>query len=310
MHRLFWVFLFPYMLFSQEMLTESVVVYNEAIELSGTLKLPSENKAQTLVIFIHGSGPIDRNGNAPKSPMKPNYIQQLGDTLQTRGIAFFSFDKRTANPKNIPYLATTRFQDFGADVALLINYFKQDGRFKKLFLIGHSQGSLIAIQQKSPFITGIISLAGGGTSVDNVLIRQLEAQNPAFGPIVKAHITELMETDTILKVNPFLTGLFGAGQQQFLKSWIQVDPIIEIKNQTKPILILQGDEDLQVSSADAKALASANKNSELVLIPKMNHVLKTVENARENQQSYYDFNFPLSAKLITKILTFITQHNE
>jgi fermentation-respiration switch protein FrsA (DUF1100 family) len=165
-------------------------------------------------------------------------------------------------------------------------------------------------------VKSYISLAGPGESVDKTLVTQISKQNPQLGEIAKQHIKELKETDTILTVNPFLVQLFAPQNQKFLRSWMSLDPAEEIKELKKPILIVQGERDLQVSTADANNLISAcavseagfGAPAELVLIGQMNHVLKTVDNQNENQQSYTSPDFPLSSKLVETITNFILRY--
>jgi hypothetical protein len=102
-----------------------------------------------------------------------------------------------------------------------------------------------------------------------------------------------------------LQSVFAKQNQAFLNSWIKYNPSEEIKKLSLPILIIHGTEDLQIMQEDAKALHEANKNSELVLIDKMNHVLKEVNSITENQSSYTSSEFPLSSKLVKTITTFV-----
>jgi fermentation-respiration switch protein FrsA (DUF1100 family) len=73
-----------------------------------------------------------------------------------------------------------------------------------------------------------------------------------------------------------------------------------------PILILQGSKDLQVTVQDAENLSKASTNSELLIIDKMNHILKVIEGDQQtNLESYNNENLPISEKLISKIVSFI-----
>jgi hypothetical protein len=76
--------------------TEEITINNMAIQLPGTLTYSSEN--QPLIIWVHGSGGVNRDGNTP------NYIKQFRDEINKKEIAFFSYDKRTANLKNAKFI--------------------------------------------------------------------------------------------------------------------------------------------------------------------------------------------------------------
>lgn len=295
-----------YALSAQEIKEEEIQLKNIDIELNGTLSYPEINGDLPLIIFVPGSGNVDRNGNQAGVNVKANYIKQLADTLNTNGIAFFRYDKRTANPKNLEkLLKDMRFEYLVDDVKVIINYFKKDDRFKKIIVLGHSQGSLVGMLAIDEKIEGYISLAGLSETMEGAIIRQISNQNKELGQTAAAHFKELKETDTIREVNPFLASIFNPLNHQFIKSYNSFNPIEEIKKVPVTTLIINGDSDLQVRIEDAQALQKAKPTAQLVIIPKMNHVLKKVTNAQENQASYFAETFPISDELINTLVTFI-----
>lgn len=294
---------------SQEIVEEQFELYNNSIYLPGTLGHPKLNKQLPLIIFVHGSGAVDRNGNQGNL-VKANYIKALADSLNARQIAFYRYDKRTATPSNLRLMNSQdiRIADFVKDLEVAIRVFENDGRFSSLHLIGHSQGSLVAMLARSDSIESYISLAGPGKTVDQTLIEQITKQDEELGKVTKMHLEELIKTDTIINVNPFLQSLFAPPNQKFLRDWAQYDPSEQIKNLNIPTLVLVGDADLQVTEEDAQALKQAKPDAQLSVISKMNHVLKTVSTFDENQKSYYNPNFPLSTKMVDAIVEFILKN--
>ncbi len=297
--------LLPVVALSQKITQEELTLKNGEIELPGTLSLPEFQSKLPLVIFIHGSGNIDRNGNQAGVGVNANYIKALSDSLNKRGIAFYRYDKRTATPSNLDKLGGITIMNFIADVKIAIDHFKNDPRFNSLFLIGHSQGSLVGMLSITPEIKGFISIAGPGQTIDNTIMEQLHIQNPDLAKLAEEHFTELNKTDTILSVHPFLMQLFKPQNQSFIKSWMVLDPVAEIKKINIPILLLNGEEDLQVTEKDFQRLKEAQPNAKGELVPQMNHVLKDVYSTSENQKSYFQENYPLSSKLVDLITAFI-----
>ncbi len=297
--------LLPVVALSQKITQEELTLKNGEIELPGTLSLPEFQSKLPLVIFIHGSGNIDRNGNQAGVGVNANYIKALSDSLNKRGIAFYRYDKRTATPSNLDKLGGITIMNFIADVKIAIDHFKNDPRFNSLFLIGHSQGSLVGMLSITPEIKGFISIAGPGQTIDNTIMEQLHNQNPDLAKLAEEHFTELKKTDTILSVHPFLMQLFKPQNQSFIKSWMVLDPVAEIKKINIPILLLNGEEDLQVTEKDFQRLKEAQPNAKGELVPQMNHVLKDVYSTSENQKSYFQENYPLSSKLVDLITVFI-----
>lgn len=282
--------------------SEEITLKNNDVELPGTLSFST--KKSPLVIWVHGSGAIDRNGNQPAQNVGANYIKQFGDSINKKGISFFSYDKRTANKNNMASLKKgVLFADFVADVKTVVNHFKDDKRFSKIILVGHSQGSLTAMLALEN-VDKYISLAGPSDAADQIMIRQISEKNPLMGAAVKSHFKELMETGKIEKVNPILATIFSKPNLPFLKSWAAINPSEQIKKVTIPTLIINGDKDLQVRVVAAENLHKAQPVSTLKIIKGMNHVLKTVKDD-ENLPSYFTPDFPLSEELIETVVTFI-----
>lgn len=296
------------MLSQNEIISEEILLLNDSIQLPGTLTYSKTEQPQPLVIFIHGSGNVDRNGNQG-TLTNANYIKLLAEALNKNGIAFYRYDKRTATKKNIKFLLKELIiNKFAEDVQLAVNNFKNDKRFSEITLIGHSQGSLIAMLALTSDIKKYISLAGPSKSIDNVMISQIRTQNGnAIASVVENHFKELKTTGTIAKVDPNLISLFNKPNLPFFKSWMKYIPEEEIKNVTTPILILNGTKDLQVSVEDANNLYRANPKSKLVLIENMNHVLKTILKDENNIKSYTSLGFPLSESLVLEITKFINE---
>jgi uncharacterized protein len=281
--------------------SEEILIHNDSIELPGTLTY--SNTKTPLVIWIHGSGNVDRNGNQG-TVVKANYIKQFRDEINTQDIAFYSYDKRTSNPKNFKFLKGVLIDSFVDDAKKVIDYFKNDNRFSEIILVGHSQGSLIAMLA-SKNTNKYISIAGPSTSIDKTIIEQITNQNATFGKVAEAHFKELFETGDIKQVNPLLVSVFSKPNFPFLINWAKYNPTEEIQKITIPTLIINGTKDLQVKIEDANALHTALPSSELVLIENMNHVLKNIEKDADNMNSYYSEKFSLSQKLITTIVAFI-----
>lgn len=291
-----------------QIVSEEVTIWNDSIKLPGTLTYNKSLDKQPLAIFIQGSGNPDRNGNQLEMSIKANYIKMLRDSLNQKGIAFYSFDKRNATKENIKFLMKgMTFTNLVDDVKLSISHFKDDARFNTITLIGHSQGSLVGMLAINEDIDKYISLAGLGEPMDKTLITQLSNQNKDLAEIAKQHIQELKDTGSIKEIHPFLMSIFAKPNHGFLKSYFNFDPTKEIQNIKTPILILNGDKDLQVPVVHAQNLHNANPNSELVIIKHMNHVLKHIEKDTDNMQSYYTESFPLAEHLVETIANFITK---
>ncbi len=290
------------------MQSEESPLANGDIQLPGTLSYPATSETVPLVLFIQGSGNVDRDGNQAGTVIQSAYIKTLRDSLNQRGLGFYSYDKRTAVPGNRSKLKNIRFEDLISDAQLAIEKYASDPRFSSLHLIGHSQGSLVAMMAITPEVRTYISLAGPGVSIDKKIVQQISTQSAELGEIAARHFEELNATDTIVAVNPMLFQIFAPPNHRFLKSYAALDPAKEIKKIRIPTLILNGDADLQISPQDARLLHEALPGSQLKIIPKLNHVLKEVNSVAENQKAYMQPDVPISLPLLEAITQFVSEH--
>ena len=188
--------LFSLIVFGQnKIVEEDILVMNDSIQLPGTLTYAKDVSEQPLVIFVHGSGNVDRNGNQAMMNVNPNYIKLLNDSLVAKGIAFFRYDKRTATPDNLEHIMSDlRFDGFLEDINKVITHFKDDDRFSSITLIGHSQGSLVAMLADHSNIDNYISLAGISNNFDKTLVEQVRTQNGEdLANLLSAHFKELRD---------------------------------------------------------------------------------------------------------------------
>ncbi|MEO6348971.1 MAG: alpha/beta fold hydrolase [Aquaticitalea sp.] len=289
--------------FSQEKTyTETEIPASKFID--GSLLMPNDGST-TLAIIIAGSGPTDRDGN--QNFMKTNNLKKLAIALTNNGIATYRYDKRIVKQirqNNID--PNIKFDDFVNDAKDVIDYFKKHNEFKKIYIVGHSQGSLIGLLAAKDRADGFVSLSGAGQTIDNVIIEQIQKTAPMFTEDSKRIFGILKEGKTTTDFPPALTSIFNMDVQPFISNWMQYNPVEEIKKLDVPILVVNGTKDLQVSVDEAKLLNDAAKNSELKLIDKMNHVLFIIEgDDQENAKSYNDHAAKVSEELINDVVAFI-----
>lgn len=287
---------------------EEIQLKNDSIQLPGTLSFTKNLEQQALVIFIHGSGNVDRNGNQAGA-VNANYIKQLSEALNQNEIAFYRYDKRTATKENMKHLMKgVNFYDYVEDAQIAVDYFKDDSRFSSITIIGHSQGSLVGMLALSDAIDNYISIAGPASPIDETILAQLRKQNgEQIAEIAASHFKELKAEGKIETVNPMLFQLFNPQNQPFFTSWIKYNPSEEMQKVVQPALIINGTKDMQVTVNEAKALHEASPNSTLLLIENMNHVLKHIEKDEDNFPSYTSPDFPLSEELVNAITNFIKE---
>jgi pimeloyl-ACP methyl ester carboxylesterase len=277
-------------------------------KLYGSLTMPETDKPCPVMLFIAGSGHTDRDGN--QESMKTDAYKQLAEKLTQKGIATLRYDKRGVGESAFRmYEEDLRFDQYIVDAALWIAELKKDERFSKVVVAGHSEGSLIGmVACQKVHADGFISLAGAGRSIDEVLKIQLKEAVPDSNYYNKccSYLDTLKSDKLLVTPDSALFSLFRPSIQPYMINWIKYNPCAEIKKLKMPVLILQGENDIQVASDNANLLAGANTKSKMKFIPGMNHVLKLAEKDRlKNFSTYSDPSLPVMPELIDDIAAFI-----
>lgn len=171
---------------------EEVTIDNakaEGVKLAGTLTLPKGDGPFGCAILITGSGPQDRD----ESLLGHKPFLVLADNLTRRGIAVLRCDDRGV-AKSTGKFGEATSADFATDAEAQIAYLKTRKEIdsKKIGLIGHSEGGLIApmIAARSNDVAFIVMLAGPGLSGEAILLLQGQAILKAMGATPDALATQ------------------------------------------------------------------------------------------------------------------------
>jgi pimeloyl-ACP methyl ester carboxylesterase len=280
--------------------------------LWGTLDAAASPSAPA-VLILAGSGPTDRNGNGPT--IHPDAYRLLAQGLTAHGLTTLRVDKRGVgeSASAMGSEADLRFTTYADDAKAWATELKRRSGVKCVWLVGHSEGALVAevAAQGNPDICGLVLVSGAGRKAGDILREQLAA-SPQLTPELKAAaaaaIAEL-EAGRTVTAPAALAALFRPSVQPYLISWLPLDPAALLARTRAPVLIVQGDNDLQIQVADAKRLASARPGASLTVIPGMNHVLKIAPADRAgNFATYGDPNLPLAPGVADGIAGFIAGH--
>ncbi len=281
--------------------SESNISINENIY--GSIVEPKSRSNSSLVIFIGGSGPIDRDGN--QSFMKCDMFKKLAYSLSKKGISSFRYDKRVVTQIRKGKLdKKITFDDFVSDAIAIIDFFEL--KYNSIVIAGHSQGSLVGLLSIKEGVSGFISLSGAGRTIDMVIEDQISKTAPMLLEDTKK-IFKILRSGKITEDFPLpLYSLFNIEIQPFMISWMQYDPKKIIAKIPIPSLIINGDNDLQVDEKEAKLLYNSAQNSEILIVKNMNHVLVEIEGDElKNVKSYNNPELKISEIVIEKMVEFI-----
>ena len=263
--------------------TREVTVGDGEWALPGTLTLPQGKGPFPALVLVHGSGPHDRDETI--GPNKP--FRDLAEGLASQGIAVLRYEKRThayaqklASVKNFTINDET-VDDAVAAVTLLRRTSGIDA--ERVFVLGHSLGGMILhrVVKSAPQVRGIIAMAGATRPLDEIILEQSTYIAGLKGLISaddKKKIAALkMDLDRLNDPNIAKTPdtlIMGAPVSYWL-DLRKINPPLEAKSLTQPMLILQGGKDYQVTEKDFgnwKAALSGRKDVTFKFYPNLFHL--------------------------------------
>lgn len=280
--------------------------------LAGTFE--NAEKGAPIVLIVPGSGPTDRDGNNPLG-VKGGPYAQLAGALKANGVSSVRIDKRglfgskaaIADPNKVT------IADYASDVHSWVDSIRQQTGARCVWVLGHSEGGLVALAaaQQPDHICGLVLVSAPGRPMGQIIRDQLRS-NPANAPVLDSAFEAIdaleqgKHVDTA-EMHPALQRLFAPQVQDFLIDAFKRDPARMIAALTMPVMIIQGDHDVQVALADAKALAAAQPKAKLLLVPGMNHVLRDVatDDRAANLATYGDADAKIDPTVAPAIAAFV-----
>lgn len=290
--------------------------------LNGLLSLPNEtSESFPAVVLVHGSGPSNMD-----EQVSNNYpFKDLAQGLSEKGIAVLRYDKRTfvhgEIMKNDTSLSVK--EETIEDAVLAADLLRGDSRIdaNKIVIIGHSLGGMLAprIDAEGGDFAGIIIMGGSPRKLEDIMIDQnndtYSALNLVMRFITGKQIAKMSQN--LRNMNDLSdeeakgTTVLGKHVKAYYFKEMGEHPSIDYLNGlTKPILILQGEKDVQVTVKRDfnmyKDLLDDKPNVIFKLYPNLNHlfmpaIYKGILKARK------EYNIPqhVDKKVIKDIVDWI-----
>ena len=242
--------------------------------LGGTFTKPSTATGKLAVaVSITGSGAQDRDEYIGIVPKGYRPFRQIADTLGKLGIAMLRMDDRGYGASGGNFAAATS-RDFADDVRAAIAYLRTrpDVDPKRIFLIGHSEGGLVApmVAIDEPSLAGIVLMAGPARGGREILLFQMR-----YGVEHDTSLTGAKRDSALAHVTATVdSALNSSAWLMFFGSY---DPLATARRVKVPVLIVQGGDDQQVIASEAKTLettfkAAGNRDVTLRVFPELNHL--------------------------------------
>ena len=303
----------------------------QGVTLAATLTLPEGKGPFPAVLLIAGSGPHDRD----ETLMAHKPFLVLADALTRKGIAVLRADKRGVAKSTGSYDTATT-EDFADDAEAGLAFLGKRAEIdpKHIGLIGHSEGGLIApiVAARNHNVAFIIMMAGPGVAGDRIIVAQSELLAKASGAPSAAietatntqrQIFNLLKQEkdpaTLDQKLHALLATSGATPESktqiellespWMRSFVALDPAVALKKLTCPVLVLNGEKDLQVPPAlNLPAIRSAlnqagNQHYEIDELPGLNHLFQTAKTGLPIE--YAQIDETISPVVLDKIAAWI-----
>ncbi|RLV80194.1 acyl-CoA thioester hydrolase [Streptomyces rapamycinicus NRRL 5491] len=257
------------------------VTAEDGTPLAGTLTLPAGPGPHPAVLLLHGSGPLDREGNTRKVQM--NLGRPLAAALAAEGLAVLRYDRRGAGATPGAWRATG-FTDNYKDAAAALRALAEHPAVRPdtVGVIGHSEGALHAMSLAARQDVGaVVLLAGYARPGEEALrwqARSIIQGMPApvrllrrpLGALGNRALARIKRTRTdVARVAGFPVNA------RWMRENLAHDTRDDLTAVHAPVLAVTGAKDLQVDPADLDEMHRlVPGGAEIHRIPDLTHILR------------------------------------
>ncbi len=233
-----------------------LAVESAGLTLPGTLTLPA-GKVQAGVVLVHGSGAHDRD-----ETIGPNRVfRDLAHGLAERGIAVLRYEKRShAHPESFAGKAFTVKEEVIDDAIAAAELLSRQSELedRQVYVVGHSLGALLAprIASGNPEIAGVVMLAAPARTLTEMIPKQTHYIANLDGEVSTEERAGLKQMQKLVDQIEALTPADATDTALLLGApaayWLDLKayrPFLQARSLSKPILLLQGERDYQVTMA-------------------------------------------------------------
>ncbi len=298
--------------------------------LTGTLQLPPEGtEPRAAVVFLHGSGPQDRNENNPRAPL--NIFNTLAADLAAAGIASLRYDKRGVGESTGDGL-TASLDDLAADAREAVRFLRRAYETKELpvFAVGHSEGAtlalLLAAGEQPP--AGAILLCPTITPMPALLRRQAAGVQGAIEHLsseqrqaagIPPGFDQRRATEEMIAAigaapgdQPVITFMQQPVPARWFRSHFALDHAALLSSVRCPVLSIGGAKDTQMPPQDADAVAvrlrAAGVEAQGLIIPDLTHILRRTDGDGGLQDYAAQVRQPVDAELRATLIRWVQAH--
>ncbi|MDJ0791113.1 MAG: alpha/beta fold hydrolase [Acidimicrobiia bacterium] len=236
------------------------------LTLAGTLTTPDGPGPFPAAVLVSGSGPIDRDSNMKRAQL--NVMSQVAEHLAANGIASLRYDKRGVGESDGDYNAAGFFDNV-ADARAALDALEQQDVIDsgRIFVVGHSEGALIATELASEQPPAGVVLLAGAAQRGKAVLQWQAAQLAKTLPAPAKFIMRLLRQD-LAKTNEkrlaqleATTGDTARIQMakvnaKWFREFMAHDPSESLAEAIVPVLAITGSKDVQVDPRDIARMES------------------------------------------------------
>lgn len=302
----------------------------DGVTLAGTIRIP-EDPSGAGVVFIHGSGPVDRDARLPGQlnmvfPAPIALFEELAAALGEAGVASLRYDKRTCGPFNgcadNDYPTPARdisVDDFIADAEAATFFLLDQPEIERVFAIGHSQGGTFVpiLLERNPELSGGIMLATPSSTIDVVLQQQADlsrslaeqaGMQPGAIDAAIAPLDGLAEAVSAIRAGTFAGEDVGGASAAFWSGWIDRSEAARaaVRSVPQPLLIVSGSLDWNVSPSETEAWSDlVTPGTQIEVLPCLTHAFNCVTQSDPLQITPTDIGRTVDASLPALLIEFV-----
>ncbi|MGW7518696.1 alpha/beta hydrolase [Streptomyces sp. NPDC054796] len=258
------------------------VIADDAVPLAGTLTLPAGPGPHPAVLLLHGSGPIDREGNSAK--LRLDLGAPMAAALAAEGIAVLRYDRRGTGETPGDWRAagfTGNREDAAAAVRALAAH--ADIRADAIGVAGHSEGALHAMALGArPDVSAVVLLAGFARTGEDAFRWQTRSVTRGLPAPVRRLVRALIarQLDRLKHTTTDVTRVAGLlpMNARWMREMLRHDTRADLADVRAPVLAVTGEKDLQVDPADLDEIRRlVPGGAEVHRMPGLTHLLRRDE---------------------------------
>ena len=263
-----------------------VTIPANGFNLAGTLTSPAAmgRLRHPTIVLVAGSGHVDRDESVAGIPI----FSQLAGALAERGFLVLRYDKRGIGQSG-GRTETATLQDYADDLVWIVKWLakRDDVDNRRITVVGHSEGGAVAMiaAAREKKIGSVVLAAAPGTSGAELILEQQQHQLSLAG------VDGAEKQDKVALQQKIQQAVItGKGWEEIpadvrqqadipsFRSLLMFDPTVQMTKFKQPVLVIQGDLDVQVPPHHADKLGELARQRkkagavEVVHLPGVNHL--------------------------------------